>query len=169
MEFRLSRPEDADAIFSIIQQAQAYFRSIKNPQWQNGYPNPDVIREDIRSRSSYVLLENGRIVATAVLLFTGEPTYDRIYAGQWLGDGPYGTIHRIAVSEAYKGRGASVRMLRAFERECEARGICFLRVDTHDRNRPMRRFLEKNGFARCGIIYLADRSERIAFEKRLRP
>lgn len=29
----------------------------------------------------------------------------------------------------------------------------------------MQRFLEKQGFTRCGVVYLKDKSERIGFEK----
>ena len=31
----------------------------------------------------------------------------------------------------------------------------------------MQRFLEKQGFNRCGVVYLKDKSERIGFEKQI--
>ena len=40
-----------------------------------------------------------------------------------------------------------------------------IRIDTHEDNKPMRRFLEKCGFKFCGIIYLEDGSKRLAYEK----
>ena len=40
-----------------------------------------------------------------------------------------------------------------------------LRIDTHEKNIPMQRCLAKNGFARCGIIYLEDGDPRIAYQK----
>ena len=40
-----------------------------------------------------------------------------------------------------------------------------LRIDTHEKNIPMQGCLAKNGFARCGIIYLEDGDPRIAYQK----
>ena len=40
-----------------------------------------------------------------------------------------------------------------------------IRIDTHAQNTTMQRQLEKNGFAECGIVYMADGAERIAFQK----
>lgn len=38
-------------------------------------------------------------------------------------------------------------------------------TDTHQDNKITRHLIEKNGFAKCGIIYVADGSPRIAYEK----
>ncbi len=39
------------------------------------------------------------------------------------------------------------------------------RIDTHNDNKIMQHVIEKNGFIRCGIIYVKDGSPRIAYEK----
>ena len=38
-------------------------------------------------------------------------------------------------------------------------------IDTHKDNLIMQKFLSKNGFDRCGIIYVEDGTERIAYQK----
>lgn len=40
-----------------------------------------------------------------------------------------------------------------------------IKVDTHEENISMQKLLKKNNFKYCGIIYLEDKSKRIAFEK----
>lgn len=40
-------------------------------------------------------------------------------------------------------------------------------IDTHKDNKITRHLIEKNGFAKCGIIYVADGSPRIAYEKQI--
>jgi len=40
-----------------------------------------------------------------------------------------------------------------------------IRVDTHHDNAPMQRLLDKLGFTYCGIIWLANGEERLAFQK----
>ena len=43
-----------------------------------------------------------------------------------------------------------------------------LKIDTHRDNYPMQKSLKKNGFEYCGIIYLADGNERLAFQKSIK-
>lgn len=40
-----------------------------------------------------------------------------------------------------------------------------LRADTHADNKIMQHLLEKNGFARCGIIHVEDGTPRVAYQK----
>ena len=40
-----------------------------------------------------------------------------------------------------------------------------LRIDTHRDNRIMQRLIEKHGFTYCGIIWLEDGTERLAYER----
>jgi hypothetical protein len=48
---------------------------------------------------------------------------------------------------------------------CKAQKIYDLRMDTHRDNQPMQRFLEKKDFEGCGIVFVEDGSERIAYHK----
>ena len=43
--------------------------------------------------------------------------------------------------------------------------IQHLRIDTHENNKVMQHLILKNGFEKCGIIYVDDGSPRVAFEK----
>jgi len=40
-----------------------------------------------------------------------------------------------------------------------------IRIDTHKDNRIMQHNIEKHGFTYCGIIYLANGDERLAYQK----
>lgn len=40
-----------------------------------------------------------------------------------------------------------------------------IRIDTHRDNKPMQHLLNKNGFRYCGIIYLEDGDERLAYQR----
>ena len=42
--------------------------------------------------------------------------------------------------------------------------ISHIRIDTHQDNKVMQHVVEKHGFRRRGIIYIADGSPRIAYE-----
>ena len=40
-----------------------------------------------------------------------------------------------------------------------------LRIDTHADNRVMQRLAERCGFRRCGIVYVANGTPRIAYQR----
>jgi RimJ/RimL family protein N-acetyltransferase len=165
MELRKSVETDIGRIMNIIKQAQDYFKQEGINQWQNNYPNPETISEDIANKYSYVLLKNKNIVATAAISFDGEKTYNSIYEGEWISNNKYAVIHRIAVDSTYKGLGLSSEIIKNLERLCLNNGVQSIKVDTHEENISMQKLLKKNQFKYCGIIYLEDGSKRIAFEK----
>lgn len=55
LEFRRARPADAARIVEIIRQAQAQMRASGSRQWQDGYPAPTHIDDDIARGYGYVL------------------------------------------------------------------------------------------------------------------
>ena len=79
-----------------------------------------------------------------------------IYDGQWGSEEPYGTIHRIASD----GSGGVFAACLSW---CRGQ-IGHLRIDTHRDNHVMQHIVEKHGFQRRGIIYIADGTPRIAYE-----
>ena len=158
---------DLPEVMRIIADAQADFRARGIDQWQNGYPNEQVIRGDIERGESYVVTRGGQVVATAMITFAPDPNYAVIYNGEWLLAAPksYATIHRIAVDLVERGQGIAEWIVGQTERMCRKCGADSLRIDTHRDNRSMQRVAEKNGMTLCGIIHLADGAERLAYEK----
>lgn len=165
MEFRKAKKSDIPRIMDIIISAQKYMKENGIDQWQNGYPNEESILDDINEGKSYVLKRDGEVIATTYLSFDGESDYDIIYEGQWLSDEKYAVIHRIAVDNGLKGQGVAGEVFKFIEKICLEKNVFDIKIDTHRDNKSMQKFLIKNGFERCGIIYLKDNSERIGFEK----
>lgn len=165
MEFKKAVEADIDSIINIIKQAQFYFKQQGINQWQNNYPNVETISNDITNKSSYVLLKDNIIVATVAVFFDGEKTYDYIHEGEWTKNNEYAVIHRIAIENNYKGLGLSSEIIKNVEQLCLNKNIYSIRIDTHEENLSMQNLLKKNKFQYCGIIYLEDKSKRIAFEK----
>ena len=161
MEIRKTQIDDLDIVMGIYESARSFMSQNGNPdQWGNNYPPTDLIKNDISDGNSYVCLDNGRIVCVFAYIEGIDPTYVEIYEGTWLNDEPYGVVHRIASSGAVKGT-ASYCLNWSLEK-CRN-----LKIDTHEDNKVMQNLLSKNGFTRCGIIYLENGSKRIAFQKKL--
>ena len=165
MRFRKSTEKDLKEIMEIINWAKELLKGNKIDQWQSGYPNEEVILEDIEKGYSYVLEDKGIILGTTALSFDREKTYDEIYEGEWISSGEYGVIHRIAVNRNVKIKGIGTEIIKRSEEICLGKGIKNIKIDTHEDNITMQKLLEKNKFKYCGVIYLEGNVKRIAFEK----
>ena len=164
---RKTTETDIPSLMEIFSEARRTIAALGIDQWQNGYPNEDVIRSDIALSQSYVVESEGRAIATFAMLPGGEPTYDIIYDGKWQADGKredYVALHRVAILVACRGKGISTKIVE-YAKEC-ARSLCraSVRIDTHEGNTVMRKMLEKHGFIHCGTILLENGDKRVAYE-----
>lgn len=174
MNFRKSTFDDVDRILEIIEKAKIELRQLGLDQWQNGYPNREVIENDVKNGISYVLEEisenqiSKKIVGTIVLSPKKEIPYSKI-EGKWITNDDYIVIHRLAVDSEIKNKGIATKILEFSEKECIKNKMLSIKTDTHENNEPMKKFLEKNGFSYCGVIYLDKEPDvgekRIAYEK----
>lgn len=76
-------------------------------QWENTYPSPQLILDDITEGNSYVCTEQDQIIATFYYKEGADPTYIRIYDGDWINDSRYGVVPP-ATSSSRKCKRCSV-------------------------------------------------------------
>ena len=158
LSIRKSAPDDIPEMLEIFAAARRFMAGTGNPdQWSEDYPGEELLKSDIASGDSHVILSEGRIVATFVLRPGNDPTYDIIHDGNWPNDLPYATIHRIASRGERKGM-LHAAMQYALER------YSAIRIDTHRDNTVMRNAIAKEGFTYCGIIHCWNGTERLAYQ-----
>ncbi len=157
----IRKTEEADilAIGEIYENAKRFMAQNGNPtQWSEGGPDVEVARADMNKGVGYVLEDGGEILAAFMFAEGPDSTYEKIYEGEWKNDLPYAVIHRIAVKE--QGRGLIDYCINECFKICPN-----LKIDTHRNNIPMQKALAKRGFEYCGIIYLENGDERLAYQK----
>ncbi len=158
---RRATVDDVGDILSIYESARRFMRETGNmTQWAGNYPSREVVEADIAKEGLYICEEGETILAVFYFAEESDPTYLKIHGGEWLNDMPYAVIHRIAVSEDSRGKGVARFIFDTCFEKCHN-----LKIDTHRDNVPMQRALEKNGFERCGVIYLLSGDERIAYQR----
>lgn len=151
---------DMPQIMQLIEWGRQKMRATGNTdQWTNGNPRPEVIMRDIANGNSYLVEDGGEAVATFAFVSGPDITYKHIYEGRWLDEeGEYYVVHRLASAPHVHG------ILKIVFDYCFTR-TANIRIDTHRQNVPMRQALQKYGFRYCGIIYLLDGAERLAFQR----
>jgi len=159
---RKAKFEDVAAIMSVIDAAKKIMRQSGNMhQWEDNYPSETVITSDIQKNGGFVVEDDGKPVGYFAFLPSPDPTYAKIYEGEWLDDEQsYHVIHRIASYPHAHGIFSSI-MDFCFSHDAN------IRVDTHKDNKIMQHNLLKHGFTYCGIIYLSSGDERLAYQRLL--
>lgn len=161
IEIRKARLSDLETLMSLFEEGKRIMRKAGNrKQWTGSYPSSGIVTKDIENGHCYVCLdERQEIIGTFAFIPGPDPTYARIYDGDWIDDTqPYGVIHRLASTESSRGVAAAC-LQWCYEQ------MPNLRADTHRDNHILQHILKKHGFRYCGIIYLLNGDERLAYQK----
>ena len=159
---RHTKAADLPRILQLIEYGRQKMRAVGNQeQWADGNPREEVLLQDIEQGNSYMVDDDGEAVATFAFIKGPDATYRQIYEGRWLDEtDDYWVIHRLASAPSAHG------VLKSVLDYCFARTMN-IRIDTHRKNVIMRHALQKYGFSYCGIIYLLDGAERLAYQRRV--
>jgi len=151
--------DDLEDIMTVLEAAKGIMRASGNTgQWVDGYPSREVILNDIYRGYGHIVTENDVVAGYFAFVPAPEPTYERIYGGSWLDESvPYHVVHRIGSVPGVHG------VFKAIMDWC-FRMDCNIRIDTHHDNLIMQHCIVKYGFRYCGIIYLANGDERLAYQ-----
>ena len=153
-----AKKENLEDIMAIYRIAQDFMIESGNPkQWGHRYPTKDLIEIDIENGVCHLICDDENIHGVFALFDCAEPTYEHIENGKWLNDDEYATIHRIASDGKVHG------IFKCAMTYCKSK-YRNIRIDTHASNIVMQKQIEKNGFEKCGTIYVADGSPRMAYQ-----
>ncbi|MCH4008775.1 GNAT family N-acetyltransferase [Companilactobacillus sp.] len=167
---RKSTLSDLDAVMEIIEEARALLKKDGSPQWQNGSPNRDTLKNDIESGINWVLIVDGKIAGAATLLESAEPSYSKIFEGSWNNTTePYATTHRVAISSKFRGMHLSKFMFTNLTTIAIEHGFKNMRIDTHEMNERMQGLAKSLGYHYRGIVYVDEPvdGKRLAYELNL--
>lgn len=167
---RKATKEDLPAMMLIINEAKRLLKADGSQQWQNGNPNEQIILNDIEQGYAHLLNVDDKIAGTAALLTDPDPNYETILDGSCKNNSaPYATIHRIAISDQFRGRGLASYFMSNLISLAYHQGFQNIRIDTHEKNVRTQGLIKKFGFAHRGRIFVdpSPDGERKAYELNL--
>ena len=162
-KFRKANSEDLIQIWEILQQGIASRKKDGSNQWQDGYPNAEVVQNDIDKEVGYVLTEGNSIIGYCAILINDEPEYANI-EGNWLTNEDFVVFHRVAISENHLGKSLSKKILEFIEVVALDNQIFSVKADTNFDNIAMLKIFERMGYVYCGEVHFRG-SARKAYEK----
>jgi len=164
--FRPAKSSEASDIWQILKDAIQRRKEDGSNQWQDGYPNMDVVKNDIERKIGFVLTQNDNIIGYTAVIINDEPDYINI-EGKWLTNQDFIVYHRVAISKKFLAKGMAKKMMKLIEEYALSKNIYSLKADTNHDNIPMLKIFEKMGYSFCGTVHIRQ-SPRKAYEKVLK-
>ncbi len=117
-------------------------------QWDQIYPDRQIIAEDISKNQMYIGIKNG----TPVVCFVLNEEYDEEYKnGKWQWpEARFCVIHRLCVSPEFQNLGIASKTLKYIENICKSQGFDSIRLDCYTSNPYSRKLYDKNGYSIVG-------------------
>ncbi len=161
--FRKANTIDSAPIWEILKDAILRRKKDGSNQWQDGYPNPESVQNDIEKGVGFVLTENESIIGYSAILINDEPEYANI-VGKWISNTDFVVFHRVAIAETHLGKGMAKLIFTFIEEFAKDNNILSVKADTNFDNGAMLSLFDKSGYVYCGEVHFRG-SPRKAYEK----
>ena len=157
---------DANAIWQLLQNGIIKRKNEGSTQWQDGYPNLEVVLNDINNGYGIIVLDKMQTIVAYIAKISGVETAYEDLEGDWLSHQPYIVFHRLIVDLQNPIKGFATWFMTTLEQLVLEKGYRSIKVDTNFDNFAMLRVFDKLDYKYCGKVYFRG-SERLAFEKLL--
>lgn len=162
---RKARINDLEDIWQLRLETSKLLNQRGIDQWQYHLPDKKTFQNDIKLNEFYIYEIDSHIVGMIAIKEGIEPTYLKIYDGNWSADKAYLTIHRLAVKSRFLGKNIAKELILFAHSIAKNQGINYIRIDTHEDNRFAVKLFESLDYKLKGYIYLAE--NHVGDKKRL--
>ena len=144
--FLLASPGDISEVMSI------YHTLIGTPgcTWGLDYPNLEIVESDIENESLYVLKDGSKIIAVA-----SACAFNELGHLGWKPKNPC-ELARIGVAPDMQRQGIGTIILQNVMNAAKNKGFDGIRMLVSKTNPAALALYEKNGFERCGEVFMYD-------------
>ncbi|MBB1138162.1 GNAT family N-acetyltransferase [Myroides sp. WP-1] len=146
------KPIDITDLFQtleVLEEVKQYMLSQGIDQWDEFYPNEDIISNDIQKKQAYIYTENEQILAYMVLNEEYDIEYDNL---NWSTPTPFIVIHRLFVKPTAQGKGISSQMIQYAEEYAKTNKYASIRFDAYSLNNTANAVYLKKGYTLVGIV-----------------
>lgn len=148
LHFTLAQKQDLESIFAMFSEAIDEMKRNSLDQWDNAYPDKNLLEEDIDRSQLYIGSADGIIVSAYVL---NQECDDQYVNGTWkYPNSKYYVIHRLCVSPIFQNKGIGRLTMLHIENEIKKIGIETIRLDVFALNTYAIRMYEKLGYIKVG-------------------
>ncbi|MFC3748088.1 GNAT family N-acetyltransferase [Paenibacillus sp. GCM10012306] len=161
---RTAHKDELEEIMKLIAKCVKVMQGGGSDQWDEYYPNKEVIGNDIESGTLYVYEDNQAIAGILVLDENQAEAYETITWEQ--NQGPHLIMHRLAVHPEVQGKGIARQLIAFAEELALQNGYTSIRLDTYAMNTRALELYPRLGYQLRGEISFPSRIANFpVFEK----
>lgn len=150
LEFRRAGTDDLDALVALYGAAAQDMREKGIDQWDEYYPDREILAEDVESGDMTLGLLDGQLACAYVVNREYEPEYE---LGAWEHtEGDFCVLHRLCVNPEMQGRGLARQAMARMEKNARDQGFDSVRLDVFSQNLHAQRLYERLGYRRTGEV-----------------
>lgn len=154
MEISKAKKDDIDSIEKIYERIHDdEEKGLISTGWiRNVYPTRKTADDALERNDLFVLKDNGRTAAAAVI---NQIQVDEYKYAAWkhkASDSGIMVLHCLAVDPAEKNKGYGKAFVAFYEDYARQHGCTVLRMDTNAKNTKARKLYQKLGYDKIGII-----------------
>jgi ribosomal protein S18 acetylase RimI-like enzyme len=148
IEFIKAEEHNLDEVFLVFSNAIDEMYRYNILQWDELYPDKNILYNDIRNRQLYIGIIGNKIVSVYVL----NQECDEQYAnGNWkYPNSTYFIVHRLCVNPHFQNRGIGKITMKHIEYEVQKIGIETIRLDSFTLNPYAVKMYKKLGYNKVG-------------------
>ena len=150
LEFRRAGTDDLDALVALYGAAAQDMREKGIDQWDEYYPDREILTEDVESGDMTLGLLDGHLACAYVVNREYDPEYE---LGAWdFAQGDFCVLHRLCVNPRMQGQGLARQAMARMEAEARTKGFDSVRLDVFSQNLHAQRLYERLGYKRTGEV-----------------
>jgi len=154
--------EHATGVLSIIEKATAVMQRQGVDQWDDIYPNIEIISQDLQAATGFGYFESSSLAGYIVINEISSPEYDQI---KWMqNDKPFLVIHRLCVDPDFQNRGIGKNLIGFAEHLANIKNYDSIRLDAFSKNPISLKLYDQLGYRRVGAVEFR-KGTFVCFEK----
>ena len=151
LKFRKAKEDDFDSVFQVFVDAIAEMNRKNISQWDELYPDREILKDDISKNQMYLGITDGGIACAYVVNSECDEEYDN---GDWrYPTASFRVIHRLCVNPIFQNKGVGKHTVEHIEAEQKAEGFETIRLDAFTLNPYAMKMYDRLGYVKVGSIY----------------
>jgi len=150
ISFRKANKNDLDSVFNVFTDAIAEMNRNNILQWDERYPDRELLAEDISKNQLYLGMAEGDIASAYVVNSECDDEYEN---GDWqYPNASFCVIHRLCVNPKFQKKGVGTITVRHIEEELKNEGVETIRLDAFTLNPFALKMYDKLGYLKVGTV-----------------
>lgn len=151
IEFSLAEKRELEEIMKVYYEAIKEMDMHNINQWDDLYPDKEIIEEDITKKQLYLGRSNGSIVCAFVINKESDEDYLK---GKWqYPHSEYRVLHRLCVNPQFQNMGVGALTLHHIENYLKKEDVEAIRLDVFSGNPFALKMYNKAGYNKTGEVH----------------